>query len=386
MPRIKDFKVIRVTVPFTRPVKWAWGVRRSTTRHVVVLETDSGLTGYGETMGDYVITEIMQMIKPLMVGLHPWEIRTFLDRVKRIPYYYGYLGYASIAGLEMAMWDLWGKCSGLPVYELLGGIPDGTRPGAKVAANLFYDPRVTGKEALTELLRFAAQLLEDHGFSVIKYKSFGDPDVDVATMKALRREFGSAIKLRIDPNGAWDVPTAIRVLQKISVAELEYAEDPTSGIEAMSRVRAAVAVPLSTNMCVTTPDEIPTAVRLGAVDIILGDCHKWGGILRTQELAAVCSCWGLGMSMHSSAELGISTAAYLHCACALGVDYAIDSHLPYQADDVVVGGQPTVQDGFLAMSDQVGLGVEVDWNKLAQYRDERSQGFAVANTVDARRA
>ena len=70
MPRIKDFKVIRVTVPFTRPVKWAWGVRRSTTRHVVVLETDSGLTGYGETMGDYVITGIMQMIKPLMVGLH----------------------------------------------------------------------------------------------------------------------------------------------------------------------------------------------------------------------------------------------------------------------------------------------------------------------------
>ena len=194
----------------------------------------------------------------------------------------------------MAMWDLWGKCSGLPVYELLGGIPDGTRPGAKVAANLFYDPRVTGKEALTELLRFAAQLLEDHGFSVIKYKSFGDPDVDVATMKALRRN-------SVVPSNCALTLTVPGMRPRPSVccrrsAWPSWSSGDHLGIEAMSRVRAVAAVPPSTT-CITILTDSHCCAPRG--------CGYYPGDCLLREYSAHAGSWrpfALARSRHVHAQ------------------------------------------------------------------------------------
>ena len=126
----------------------------------------------------------------------------------------------------------------------------------------------------------------------------------------MRETFGDQIGLRVDPNAGWTAQTALRVCKQLDKYDLEYIEDPTWGLEAMARLRKDIKTPLSTNMCVVEFDQIPPAIRLGAVDIILADCHKWGGIWQTKKLASVCETFKLGMSMHSGSELGISTAAY----------------------------------------------------------------------------
>jgi glucarate dehydratase len=84
---------------------------------------------------------------------------------------------------------------------------------------------------------------------------------------------------------------------------LEYLEDPTPGIPGMAEVATRVPLSLATNMCVVGFDEVPDAVRAGAVGVILSDHHYWGGLQRSQLLACICNTFGLGLSMHSNSHL-----------------------------------------------------------------------------------
>jgi glucarate dehydratase len=118
-------------------------------------------------------------------------------------------------------------------------------------------------------------------------------------------------------------------------------------------------------MCVTTVPEIADAFARDAVQVVLSDHHYWGGLHRTQELAAICRAFGVGLSMHSNTHLGISLAAMTHVAATVpNLDYACDSHYPWQTEDVITV-RHTFKDGRLAVSDAPGLGVELDRDRLA---------------------
>src|SRR5271154_5339126 len=104
----------------------------------------------------------------------------------------------------------------------------------------------------------------------------------------------------------------------------------------MAAVAAATDLPLATNMCVTTFEDIPDAVRLGSVQIILSDHHFWGGFRASQKLAGVCEPFGLGLSMHPNTPLAISLAAMTHLAAAIpNLTYACDTHSVWQVQDVI---------------------------------------------------
>jgi glucarate dehydratase len=149
--------------------------------------------------------------------------------------------------------------------------------------------------------------------------------------------------------------------------DIEYAEDPTWGIEGMGLVRRDVPMPLATNMCVVNFDQIPLAVRTRCIDIILSDVHYWGGLASNKKLAGVCETFQIGLGMHSDRELGISTAAQLHLAAALPfMSYAPDSHYHHQSDDIIT--KPfQYKNGCFAVPEGPGLGVEIDRDKLAKY-------------------
>jgi len=160
------------------------------------------------------------------------------------------------------------------------------------------------------------------------------------------------------------VATSLKVAQELADV-LEYLEDPASGTARMAEVAAGTDLPLATNMCVTTFDEIAEAFTRGAVQVVLSDHHYWGGLRNTRELAAVCRTFGVGLSMHSNTHLGISLAAMTHVAATVpNLDYACDSHYPWQTEDVLTE-RLTFRDGRLDVSDAPGLGVELDRDRLA---------------------
>jgi glucarate dehydratase len=281
--------------------------------------------------------------------------------------------------------DLIGKAIGRPVCDLLGGK---VRDRVPFSAYLFYkyegaggelgfgiDRKATGWEAARQaaaldpdgLVKQAQAMCKAFGFKSLKLKGgVFEPQFEVDTMLALQEAFGSGTPLRHDPNAIWSVETSIKY-GKMMEGVLEYFEDPTRGQEGMAQVAKAVAIPLATNMCTTSFDDIPGSVRLGSESIILSDHHFWGGLRASVDLARICRVFGRGLSMHSNSHAGISLRAMAHLAAAVpNLTYACDTHYPWQSEEPLVGGRLQFDDGDLVIGNEPGLGIELDRGVLAQ--------------------
>ena len=370
--RIVDIEVTPVTVPMEAPLRWSMGIETGTTRGIIKLTTDEGIVGIGETYGGNAIQHAIQVAKPFIVGLDPLETGVLQHRlgVFRINYETSVPAVVR-AGIEMACLDAAGKALQRPVYSLLGGR---VRDCVEAAAYLFYrypssDGRYGGEDSPQRILQRAEELIEKHGFRVIKLKGgVFPPAQELEALCLLQKSFPES-SLRWDPNAAWSVETSIRMGRRVlsEGIDLEYLEDPTWNLEGMSQVRKAVEIPLATNMCLVSPEQLAPGIRLRSVDVVLSDVHFWGGFRENQKMMAVCEAFQIGVGMHSDRELGISTAAMLHLAASSpSLVYGIDSHYHDQTGDVITTPFK-YQKGHLVVPNGPGLGVEVDWDLVRKY-------------------
>src|SRR5881628_3567012 len=223
-------------------------------------------------------------------------------------------------------------------------------------------------------------MIAKYGFSSIKFKGgVLEPEVEIETIKQLYRALGPNVPLRIDPNSAWTVETSVRVGRALAeeLGRGGYLEDPTMGLENMAQVRRrllaeGINTPLASNVAVTSFADIPQAVKMDAVQIILCDHHYWGGMRQVQQLARVCKTFGLGLSMHSNSHLGVSLMAMAHVAAATPhLSYACDTHYPWQSakDEVVLGGRVPIINGCVRIPEKPGLGIDLDYDQLARGRE-----------------
>lgn len=386
--KIQDITATPVTVPMEAPLRWSMGVETGTTRTLLRLITDEGLVGIGETYGGETTVHAVEFAKPFLIGMDPCEARLIVNKLQsfRISYESNVPLFV-VGGIEMACWDVAGKKLGRPVYSLLGGA---TRKEIPFAGYLFYryksETGVGGEDCPEAMVARAEELVSRHGFDVLKLKGgVFPPEEELRAIKLLREKFPLPLQLRYDPNAAWSVETSLRVLPRMAAYQLEYGEDPTWNLEGMSLVRRDVPLPLATNMCVIAFDQIPAAVRMRAVDIILSDVHYWGGLINNQKLAAVCETFQLGLGMHSDRELGVSTAAMLHLAASTPyLSYAPDSHYHDQVDDVIT--KPfRFHKGCLTVPEGPGLGVSLDEDKVEKYHRAYLEAGSVNEFLDPRR-
>lgn len=388
--KVTDIKITPVTVPMEAPLRWSMGVETGTTRGIIRVFTDEGITGIGETYGGNAAEHAIATAKPYLLGLNPLETGLLHHRlgVFRIGYETAVPAVVR-AGIEMAFLDAAGKALNLPLHTLLGGK---VRDRIETAAYLFYryksdDGRIGGEESPESMLERTRELIERHGFRAIKFKGgVLPPEDELRCLRLLRREFPDA-PLRWDPNAAWSVETSIRIGRKLLAEgiDLEYLEDPTWNLEGMSQVRQAVPIPLATNMCLVSFEQLAPGIRMRSVDVILSDVHFWGGFRENQRMIAVCEAFQLGVGMHSDRELGISTAAMLQLASSTpSLVYAIDSHYHDQVDDIIT--RPfRYEGGFFEVPSGPGLGVEVDWDKVARYNRLYEEQGQVNEFYDSRR-
>jgi glucarate dehydratase len=215
-------------------------------------------------------------------------------------------------------------------------------------------------------------MIDRYGFQSIKLKGgVFPPEEEIAAIRALRDAF-PGLPLRLDPNAAWTVDTSVKVAEQTD-GLLEYLEDPTGGLAGMAEVAALAPMPLATNMCVVSFDDLPESVRRGSVGVVLADHHYWGGLRASAELAAICRTWGIGLSMHSNSHLGVSLAAMTHLAAATpNLDYAVDTHTPWQSGVDVVADPLVISGGSAQVPDTPGLGVTLDPDALARLHENWS--------------
>ena len=379
-------------------------------RTVVELKTDNGLTGLAEVPGSVAVDAALAAVRDVVIGADPrnWHgLRARLaercspetsvsrgdkpwDGRTRVQVY---------SALDVACLDIQGKAFGVPVAALLGGV---VRERVPYSAYLFYkyegaggalafgtDPDATGWAAARQaaaldpagVVAQAQAMVKAFGFESIKLKGgVFEPAQEVAAMKALHEAFGPGVPLRLDPNALWTVETSIKYGRQME-GILEYLEDPCRTQEGMAAVRRALKTPLATNMCTTSFDDLPGSVKHASEDIILTDHHYWGGLRASMELAAHCRIFSRGVSMHSNNHGGISLAAMTHLGAAMpNLSYALDTHYPWQWEDIIVGGRMKIEGGCVALPKGAGLGVELDRVALAKAADNyRRCGFTERN-------
>jgi glucarate dehydratase len=362
--KIADVDVWVVNLPLVNPFTSSFETKTGETRTVVRIRTDSGIEGWGETMWGRPVAAIVEALGKDLIGASPFTLESFHRKHHMVPFFYGYLGYAAIAAIDVACWDAMGKATGQPLTDLLGGRVRDEVPITALVTRADA-PDVSGEAMAKALAEHTVQVVGEGGFEAVKLKGTTDVGGDVAILRALREALPE-VNLRVDPNAAWSVPDSVRAGIALEELDLEYLEDPCAGIEGMSQVKAKVRIPLCTNMCVVRFEEFAPAMRLNAVDVIHGDVYKWGGIAATKALAAHCQTFGLGMNLHSGGELGIATAAHLAVVASTPVlSRAIDSMYYLHADDII---EPLhLEGGRLRVPTGPGLGVSVDEDKLRHF-------------------
>jgi glucarate dehydratase len=359
-------------------------------RSILQVDFGDGLVGLGESYGDDAFLSLLDVVATAVIGLDVLDLNglrrcvaatvgeaTFRDR-------HGLTGAASgpktlaslCSAFEVAFLDAQGKLTGRRVSDLLGGT---VREAVAFSAYLFYkwgahpgQPEDDWGEALDAdgVVRQARRMIEQYGFSSLKLKGgVLPPDDELEAVVELARAFPD-LPLRWDPNAVWTVPTSCRVA-KATAGILEYLEDPTSGRIGMAEVAREAPMPLATNMCVVSFPDIPEAIELGSIGVLLSDHHYWGGPRPTQVVADICETFGIGLSMHSNSHLGISLAAMVHTAASTPhLTYACDTHWPWKDEDVIVDGVLTFVDGEVAVPSGPGLGVELDPDALGRLHEQ----------------
>ncbi|MFF3177699.1 mandelate racemase/muconate lactonizing enzyme family protein [Streptomyces sp. NPDC057900] len=362
--KITEVDVQVVNLPLVNPFTSSFETKTGETRTVVRVRTDSGVEGWGETMWGRPVAAIVRDLAAELIGTSPFALESFHRRHHMVPFFYGYLGYAALAAIDVACWDAMGKATGQSVTDLLGGRVRDEVPLTALITRADA-PGARSADLPGALADHTVRVVAEGGFTAVKLKGTKDVEGDVAILRAVREAL-PGVNLRVDPNAAWSVPDSIRAGIALEELDLEYLEDPCVGIEGMSQVRQKVRIPLCTNMCVVRFEDFAPAMRLNAVDVIHGDVYKWGGIAPTKALAAHCETFGLGMNLHSGGELGIATAAHLAVVASTPVlSRAIDSMYYLHADDII---EPlTLENGRLRVPEGPGLGVTVDEDKLRHY-------------------
>lgn len=382
--KIINVKVTPIAIPDV-PLLNTKGVHPSVfLRAIIEMETDTGLVGLGEAYGAARTLTGLQRVAPTLEGLDPYDLRDLRARVEEaLPEGGGVNAPTALAdhkvvdvvysAFEIACLDLRGKEVDRPLYDLLGGA---VRKDIPFGGYLFFKhakrPGTVGQDIFGEVLtpdalvEEAKVLVGDHGYKSLKLKGgVLDPDQEVETMLKLREAFPHH-GLRIDPMGAWTVPTAQKVVKQLD-GVLEYLEDPVRGLDAMAELSALIDMPLATNLVVVEFEHVVEAIKKDAVQIVLSDHHYWRGATGAIHLGELCRAAGLGVSMHSNSHLGISLAAMCHVAAATpNLTYDCDTHYPWYDKEIIKGGRITFKDGMLRVPEGPGLGVELDQEVVAE--------------------
>jgi glucarate dehydratase len=361
--RITAVETTTINMPYKRANRSHHRANRGVTRTLIVVRTDDGIVGLGESR-DYQSKHIIDhVLAPVVIGEDPLNIAKFRSRLlfgRQMPGVPSRLWETdpwAYSGFEMALYDIAGKAAGVPVSTILGGQ---CRTQVPFVAYFYPQQGRTSPEAIAEdcqnlAVSSRAQTLE------LKVGVLSPQD-DIDTITKIRKNIGASVSLRIDANGAWSVGVAMQTLNAIERLGIANVEEPCLGLAALAWLRKTIHIPISTHHA-----DVGVVAGLGAADNIVFDLPSEGGIGSARACANAAEALGLGFWMRSTGELGIGTAAILHLAASTpSMTYPNQTVLNLLADDIIQNPFE-IRNGLIEVPDAPGLGVELDEAKVEKY-------------------
>ena len=357
-------------MPYTRPYHWAQGVIDGAMVILVEVETDAGISGYGESIGTPSaegMRSFINQVGAICIGRSPFENAQLMAEAYHA--LFQALGTCSsprfggqvLAGLEMALWDLMGKATGLAVHELMGGA---------LRDEIQYFGFAQGETAAE--IAAEAKLLADSGCEVIYFKVGRGDALDIAIAQQVRAAIGPQKRLRMDPNEHWSPVRAARMIRKMCEFDVEFIEQPTNceSLAALAQVRANSPVAIAADQLVFTPYDAYNVCREKAADLIVLGLHETGGLLRFSKVAHIAEAAGIDICIHGLYETGITTCAAQQVAATLpNLDDGNQYMNHFLEWDIVKSPDLALRNGRLSVSKGPGLGFELDWDAIDRAGD-----------------
>ncbi|MBM6596374.1 mandelate racemase/muconate lactonizing enzyme family protein [Microvirga pudoricolor] len=367
---IKSVRAHPLSVRLAVPQKSSKGAHQISEILVVEVETTDGIIGLGE--GFCRISSrlhaafVDQLLAPRIIGRDARDRRALWKAMRAtISGQPGGQIVEAIAAIDIALWDIMGHSTGLPVHRLLGGMGR-TEVQAYASSVMWADDKSVAEEV---------QLVLDAGYNQIKIK-IGNPVEDaIARAHFVRRLVGDSIRLYADGNWAFDVDDALRVSHGLADAGYDFFEEPIvahdrEGYKLLSR-RSPIR--LAAGEADYVSGEALTKLADRSVGLIQPDIARSGGITETWRIAELAAAHHTAFAPHMGLSGAICAAASLHISAAAETFRTYESMyyenpLRTELCDPVVGERHQLVDGKVPVPKGPGLGVSLNRKVLERYR------------------
>jgi galactonate dehydratase len=347
--------------------------------------TEEGVSGVGEAAIAYGTgaTAAAGMVKDLaqefLLGKDPFAIEALWSEMYDHTFWSkggGPIIFAGIGALEQALWDIKGKCLGVPVYELLGGK---MREGVRVYANGWSFRCRTP----ADFAREAERVVKD-GYTALEFYPLASPEMDVAghirhvarrsvdraaeeravaSVQAVRDAVGPKVDIMLDVSAELTTDAIIHLGRKMQEWDISFFEEPVDPFdaEALKKVSEQVKMPIAVGERLYTRYGFRRIMELHAADVLQPDIGNTGGIMEAKKIAAMAEAYNMRIAPHNCAS-PVSTAACLQLDACIA-NFLIQEVYPYRipAHFQLVDRAPEmeIRNGLMPIPDRPGLGVEL---------------------------
>jgi L-alanine-DL-glutamate epimerase-like enolase superfamily enzyme len=371
----------------------------------VQLHTDTGIMGLGETFfgPQAVEAQIHETVAPLLLGKDPLEI----ERISR-QLQLGYLGFTgtgvemrAASAIDLALWDIFGKSTGLPVWQLLGGL---ARPSVRIyntCAGYKYIRSNEGQrsdnwglpqaeeagpyEDLDAFLHRAddlARSLLDQGITAMKIWPFDPPaeaqdgrfisdadlEIALAPFRKIRAAVGEKMEIMCEMHSLWDPGTAERIMTALAPLRPYWVEDPIKMTSAqdLSRLRARTGLPVCGSETLATRGAFRAFLEADALDFVMLDLAWCGGLSEAKKIATLAEAWNKPVAPHDCTGPVVLTAScHLSLNATNGLIQETVRAFTTGWYREVVDQLPHIERGRVYPSRAPGLGVALKPERLA---------------------
>jgi len=370
---IRKVEAIPVTVPLETPYVISQGVTKAFHSVLIKIFTDTEIVGFGEccsstSFRDESFEGIKSVIDhglgPAIIGSDPFDLESIFEKMESRASH----NFQAKAGIDFALFDIQGKSLNKPLYKIIGGSYNKILPVTYTLSADNVEETVTKAEKMIEA-----------GYKTLVVKLKGPEKTDILRFKSVRETVGPDIKIRADCNQAYNPVKAIRIIKKIERYDPEFIEQPVKrwDLKGMARVVRSVDAPISADESNVSINETRKIIELEAADILNIKVPKNGGIYLSKKIANIAESADIPCLVGGMMTLEIARQASRHFAVSTkqvntgygseGCGPASQSLLDDITKKVVTYNDVKRLDGNVSITDEPGLGVELDDLKVEKY-------------------